>query len=72
MTHRFTGKAKRKTGDALLEWYDCMVILTMSFGATWLNAWIWNPDLSSGTVWFIGTTIGFAIVINRITAKEEN
>jgi len=70
MTHLRTTRTRRKNYDSLWETVDDLIAFSVSIGAVWVQAWIWNPNLTSGTVTFIGGVVGSLVVINRNTPKE--
>jgi hypothetical protein len=38
-----------------------------TIGLVWLAAWICNPNVDSGTIWFVGVVAG--LIVNMTTAS---
>jgi hypothetical protein len=59
---RLTARTKQEN-DAWADWAEYFILYGVTLSAVWLNAWIWNPRLTSGTVWFIASVAGTLVVI---------
>ncbi len=48
--------------DHIANITENLLLYGLMFGLVWINAWIWNPDITSNTVNFIAATVAIIVV----------
>lgn len=59
-------KKEMTTEAALVRYITKLFTLAIDIGMVWLAAWYFNPDFTTGTVWFIAVlyAIGLSCIYN--------
>ena len=54
-------KKEMTTEAALVRYIVKLFTFTIDIGMVWLAAWVFNPDFTTGTVWFIAFLYAMAL-----------
>lgn len=70
MIYRATGKARKDRTEGIADIFGDILTFGVMLAVAWVGAWIWKPEISSGTVCFVAFIAAAIVILTRNTIKE--